>query len=85
MALLKDGTLHAWGNTDYGQMGNGAGLGFHPRPVALKLANVKAVFAVGNSTFAVKEDGTFWGWGLGWRDAWPFSRHVRVPTPLTLE
>jgi alpha-tubulin suppressor-like RCC1 family protein len=25
--LLKDGTLHAWGKNDRGQMGTGAGIG----------------------------------------------------------
>jgi alpha-tubulin suppressor-like RCC1 family protein len=84
MALAKDGTLRTWGNTDWGQMGNGAGPGFHLTPIALKFTNVRAVFAVGNNTFAVKTDDTLWGWGSGARDQWPFQANIRVPTPLTL-
>lgn len=84
MALVKDGTLRTWGNTDWGQMGNGAGPGFHLSPIALKFANVKAVFAVGNNTFAVKTDDTFWGWGSGGAERWPFQTDVRVPRLVDL-
>lgn len=81
IALLKDGTLRVWGNTDWGQLGNGAGPGFHPRPAAIKIANVAAVFAAGNSSFAVLRDGALWAWGAGNSGEFPLTAHTRVPTP----
>ena len=81
IALLKDGTLRVWGNTDWGQLGNGAGPGFHPRPAAIKLANVAAVFAAGNNSFAVLRDGALWAWGAGNSSEFPLTAHTRVPTP----
>jgi alpha-tubulin suppressor-like RCC1 family protein len=82
--LLKDGTLRGWGNTDYGQLGAGLTATFQLTPVTPKIGGVKAVFAVGNSTFAVKADRTFWGWGTGDRGRWPFETNTKVPTPVTL-
>lgn len=81
IALLKDGTLRVWGNTDWGQLGNGAGPGFHPRPAAIKVANVAAVFAAGNNSFAVLRDGALWAWGSGAAGEFPLTENVRVPTP----
>lgn len=81
LVLLKDGTLRVWGNTDWGQLGNGAGPGFHPRPAAIKIAGVAAVFAAGNNSFAVKTDGTLWAWGGGGPGEFPLTTNVRVPAP----
>ena len=84
MVLLKDGTLRAWGNTDWGQIGAGLTATFQPAPVTPKIAGVKTVFAVGNNTFAVKQDGSFWGWGSGGREEWPFAANTRLPTAITV-
>lgn len=81
IALLKDGTLRAWGNQDWGQVGNGAGPGFQPKPVTPKVANVAAVFAAGDNSFAVLRDGSLWAWGTGGAGEFPLPSHVRVPTP----
>lgn len=81
LALLKDGTLRVWGNTDWGQLGTGAGPGFQPRPVAIQINGVAAVFANGNNTFAVKTDGTLWAWGTGGPGEFPLTSYVRVPAP----
>ena len=67
LALLKDGTLRGWGNTDWGQIGAGVTEAFQERPVTVRISGVKAVFATGNSSFAVKTDGTLWAWGAGGR------------------
>jgi alpha-tubulin suppressor-like RCC1 family protein len=67
LALLKDGTLRAWGTGTSGQLGHGdAGFGSgraQPTPV-LELTGVTAVVAANNSSWALKGDGTGWAWGL---------------------
>jgi alpha-tubulin suppressor-like RCC1 family protein len=85
VVLLEDGTLRAWGNTDFGQIGAGLTATFQLSPVTPKIAGVKAVFAVGNQTYAVKTDGTFWGWGTGDKERWPFQASTKVPTLLDLK
>jgi len=82
--LLEDGTLRGWGNTDFGQLGAGVTGTFQLKAVTPKIANVKSVFAVGNSTFVVKTDGSFWGWGYGTRGRWPFAANIAVPTLVSL-
>jgi alpha-tubulin suppressor-like RCC1 family protein len=52
--------------------------------VTPKIPNVRSVFAVGNNTFAVKTDGTFWGWGSGSTGQWPFNADVRLPTAIAV-
>jgi len=82
--LLKDGTLRGWGNTDWGQLGAGVSGTFQLSPVTPKLAAVRAVFAAGNNSYAVKTDGSFWGWGGGGPGRWPFSANTKVPTAIPL-
>lgn len=85
LALLKDGTLRGWGNSDWGQLGAGVSGTFQPSPVVPKINGVKAVFAAGNSSFAVKSDGTLWIWGIGNRDEWPLTANTKVPVRLELK
>ncbi len=84
LVLLKDGTLRGWGNTDWGQIGAGVSNMFQEKPVIPRITGVKAVFAVGNNSFAVRTDGTFWGWGSGDPREWPFQKNTKVPTLLVL-
>jgi alpha-tubulin suppressor-like RCC1 family protein len=84
IVLLKDGSLRGWGNTDWGQIGAGVSGTFQDKPVTPRLSGVRAIFAVGNNTFAVKTDGTFWGWGYGGAQDWPFKAVTRVPTEVDL-
>ena len=84
LVLLKDGTLRGWGNTDWGQLGAGMTATFQLSPVTPRITGVKAVIAAGNSSFAVKADGSFWGWGTGDRGRWPFQVNTKVPTAITL-
>ncbi|MCU0247700.1 MAG: hypothetical protein MUC42_14090, partial [Bryobacter sp.] len=85
LALLKDGTLRGWGNTDWGQLGAGVSGTFQLRPVTPKISGVKAVFAAGNNTFAVKTDGSLWVWGSGGPREWPLTANAKLPVPLTLK
>jgi alpha-tubulin suppressor-like RCC1 family protein len=84
LVLLKDGTLRGWGNTDWGQLGAGVSGTFQLSPVTPRLSGVKAVFAAGNNSFAVKNDGSFWGWGSGGQGRWPLSANTKVPTAIPL-
>lgn len=65
LALKDDGTVWAWGINHYGQLGIGSidpdGV-FSPRQVT-GLADVIAIQADSTNSFALKKDGTLWGWG----------------------
>jgi alpha-tubulin suppressor-like RCC1 family protein len=70
LALLEDGTVKAWGNNQYGQLGNGTG-GFEeetkenqriPKTVQ-GLTGVKAIASGGGSNYALLSNGTVMAWG----------------------
>jgi hypothetical protein len=84
LALLRDGTVWAWGNNGDGQLGNGTFGGPSMVPVAVPgLNDVKAISANWH-LLAVKQDGTVWAWGsnsngqLGLGTTTPAA----VPTPI---
>lgn len=81
LALLEDGTIRGWGNTDWGQLGSGMGPGFHERPITPKLSGVVSIHAAGNNSFAITRDGTFWAWGVGNPGEFPLTSNIRVPAP----
>ena len=63
LAIKDDGTLWAWGNNEYGQLGNGTTTN---SLVAVQIGtanNWKAVSAGESHTVAVKQDDTVWAWG----------------------
>ncbi|MFA6285846.1 MAG: chitobiase/beta-hexosaminidase C-terminal domain-containing protein [Opitutaceae bacterium] len=63
LALRRDGTVWAWGDNDYGQLGQGTSSGsLYPAKV-VGLAGMKAIAAGALHSLAVKSDGTVWGWG----------------------
>lgn len=73
LALKKDGTIWTWGANHLGQLGIG-----YKRdtiitiPVQIGSDNTWKVISCGSKTsFAVKNDGTLWGWGFG--NQWSFS------------
>jgi alpha-tubulin suppressor-like RCC1 family protein len=69
LALCSDGTLAAWGNNDYRQLGNGAESGSNYVPMPVNQAGVLAGKTVVSITcgsyhnFALCSDGTFVSWG----------------------
>jgi alpha-tubulin suppressor-like RCC1 family protein len=79
LALLSNGTLMAWGNDQYGQLGYGkvskSSTSRHARPVQVEvrgtngtLAPLTGVVAIGAGQFdsyARQADGTVWAWGRG--------------------
>lgn len=63
-ALLNNGSLVAWGDSYYGQIGDGtfqSGKNI-PSPVT-GLSSLTAVSGSGNHTLALKSNGTVWAWG----------------------
>lgn len=62
-ALKEDGTVHAWGANDYGQIGNPDARRSQNTPLQVTLTGVTSIAAAGTHAMAVKEDGTAWAWG----------------------
>ncbi len=67
LVAKSDGTVWAWGNNDYGQLGDGTS-GWDANktePVqVLGLSDVKNVVGGENYSLAIKNDGTVWAWGF---------------------
>lgn len=64
VALKRDGSVWTWGAYSSGQLGNGTTsyIGLSPIQVP-SISNVIAIAARESRTFALKSDGTVWGWG----------------------
>ena len=70
LALKGDGTVWAWGANDGGQLGD-TSLKDRPAPVQVKglggngvLADIVAIAAGGQTSLALRADGTVWSWGV---------------------
>src|SRR5215208_921824 len=63
LAVKEDGTVWAWGDNYYGQLGDGTTTD-RTTPVQVSgLSSVKDVSSGAFHSLAVKEDGTVWAWG----------------------
>jgi hypothetical protein len=66
LALRSDGTVWAWGNNLWGQLGNGTSSWGVGTPVqVMGLTGVIQVAAGGVHSLALRSDGTVWAWGDG--------------------
>ena len=65
LAVKADGTLWAWGNNNYyGQLGTGTLYEWEVEPVPVLVGSgFSSVAAAGNTSYAMKSDGTLWAWG----------------------
>ncbi|MEX2238630.1 MAG: hypothetical protein WEB00_13970 [Dehalococcoidia bacterium] len=64
LAVLDDGSVWAWGNDDFGQLGDGGTFSNRSRPVQVAgLTDVVAVAAGGRHSLALKSNGTVVAWG----------------------
>jgi alpha-tubulin suppressor-like RCC1 family protein len=79
LALLRDGTLRGWGNTDWGQIGAGVDADSQLRAVTPKISGVARVWAAGNNSFALTRDGRFWAWGASQSGAGLLGAQSKVP------
>lgn len=61
LAIKEDGSLWAWGNNKYGQLGDGSNADKNT-PVKI-MDDVAAVAAGGKHSLAIKTDGSLWAWG----------------------
>lgn len=78
LALLKDGTVRAWGENRYGQLGDGTTINRNtPMPVA-GVGNATAIAALSGSSVAVLSDGTAMAWGTTFVNPDP----RRLPAPV---
>lgn len=62
-ALLKDGTVRAWGNSDTGNCGCGKAYTWHESPTKPALSGIKDIFGGLLNSFAVDSSSRLWYWG----------------------
>ncbi|MDR4509236.1 MAG: hypothetical protein MRJ65_13595 [Candidatus Brocadiaceae bacterium] len=63
LALKSDGTVWAWGNNHFGQLGNGNVTEGSAPVQTQKLSNITDITAGFYHSIALKSDGTVWVWG----------------------
>jgi uncharacterized protein YjdB/alpha-tubulin suppressor-like RCC1 family protein len=68
LAVKADGSLWAWGNNEYGRLGDGTVTDRFAGPVRVgEDTDWASVSAGGYHSLAVKADGSLWGWGGNWQ------------------
>jgi alpha-tubulin suppressor-like RCC1 family protein len=88
LALQANGTLWAWGDNFYGQLGNTANNATHaPNPTPVQVGNVIYTQLAAGYDFdlALRQDGTLWAWGRNTYGQLGNSTHTgtddATPTP----
>lgn len=85
VALKTDGSLWAWGNNNYGQMGNGTNTGTFPAPVQVgNSTNWSKISGGDQHILAIKNDGTLWGWGYNFWGQLGNSSSTNQTTPIMI-
>jgi alpha-tubulin suppressor-like RCC1 family protein len=65
-ALKKDGTVWAWGDDGFGEIGDGTRRLYVDRPTRVQgLAQVVSIAAGASTGYALLRDGAVWAWGRG--------------------
>ncbi len=84
LALRGDGTVWAWGQNDYGQLGNGT-TDFSRTAVQVQgLDSVVAISAGTSSSMALKADGSVWVWGYQYDGSHRFDTPP-IPEPRLVD
>jgi len=84
LALMSDGTVWAWGNNNYGQLGNGITSYSELLVQVVGLNNITAIAAGESHNLALKTDGTVWAWGYNnWGQLGNgVASYYPIPTPI---
>jgi alpha-tubulin suppressor-like RCC1 family protein len=83
LAIKTDGTLWAWGDNTFGQLGNQAIFAITPRQVGVG-SNWAAISAGDFHTVAIKTDGTLWAWGFNSYGQLGDATTTSKPTPTKI-
>jgi len=62
IALTNNGSVWAWGNNEYGQLGIGSTANRNV-PTQVNITDVKNIYVYQGTVYALKNDGTLWAWG----------------------
>lgn len=65
LALASDGTVFAWGDNVFGQLGDGSGVDSSVPVVVAVVDDIVQVAASAWTSYALAADGTIYSWGLG--------------------
>ena len=87
LALKTDGTIWAWGNDDSNQTGNPPSSESQITPIQVGTASdwIDVASSTGSTGFALKADGTIWGWGFNPHSLLVSSSSVvSVSTPIQI-
>ena len=85
LALLENGSVRAWGNNTYGQLGDGS-LDDANRPVrVVTINNVKSISGGYHHSLALTEEGVVWGWGQNDNGEMGDGTDVDKPAPVKVE
>lgn len=79
LALLEDGTVRAWGENRWGQLGDGTTMNRDRPRVVQGVRNAVAIAAAGEQSAAVLADGTAVEWGSTFANHKP--RPILTPVP----
>jgi len=63
IGLRTNGTLWAWGNNEYGSLGDGTAINRNVPTQIGTATNWKTVATCDSTSFGIKTDGSLWGWG----------------------
>lgn len=64
LGIKSDGTLWAWGSSSHGALGTGVDIVDELSPIQIGVdSNWQTVSTIGESSLALKTDGSLWAWG----------------------
>lgn len=92
LALDKDGTVWAWGDNTYAQLGSDEAdnkTNLSATPVKVKdLSKIKEISAGVFHSLALREDGTLWGWGrnnFGQLSGKQLEEKIKTPREIKMD